>query len=78
MNVFKNISVLLSKNMLFQLRKIKGKNIKEIGQILWNQFYWSPDTFFKKNMLTPHAMKTHIQISYKECKSERRRCVQGL
>ena len=32
----------------------------------------------KKKKLTPRAMKTHIQISYKESKWEGRRCVQGL
>ena len=34
--------------------------------------------FFKKKILTPRAMKAHIQISYKEGKSKGRRCVQGL
>ena len=28
--------------------------------------------------LTPRAMKIYIQISYKEGKSEGRRCMQGL
>ena len=36
--------------------------------------------FLKKKILTLHAMKTHFQMSYKESKSEGRRCVkvQGL
>ena len=33
-------------------------------------------SFFKKKILTPRAMKTHIQVPYKESKSEKRRCVQ--
>ena len=34
------------------------------SMILCNQFYWPPDNFFKKKILTLHAMKTHIEISY--------------
>ena len=34
--------------------------------------------FFKKKVLTPRSMKTHIQTLYKESKSEGRRFVQGL
>ena len=37
------------------------------------QFYF---LFLKKEILTPRAMKTHIQISYKERKLEGRRCMQ--
>ena len=33
---------------------------------------------FKKKILTPSAMKTHIKISYKESKLKGSRCVQGL
>ena len=35
--------------------------------MLWNEFYWPPDNFFKKKILTPRAMKKHIQM-YKEGK----------
>ena len=34
--------------------------------------------FLKKKILTPPAMKMHIQILYKQGTSEGRRCVQGL
>ena len=34
------------------------------------------DNFFKKKLLAPRAMKRHIQILYKQSKSEGRRCVQ--
>ena len=37
-----------------------------------------PWVIFNKKILTRRAMKTQIQISYKEDKSERRRFVQGL
>ena len=32
--------------------------------------------FFKIKFLTPRTMKTHIQVLYKESKSEGRRCMQ--
>ena len=34
--------------------------------------------FFQKKILTPRAMKTHIQKSNKDVKWEGGRCVQGL
>ena len=34
--------------------------------------------FFKKKVLTPRAMKTHIQISHKKVKSRGAICVQRL
>ena len=34
--------------------------------------------FLKKKILTPSAMKTHIQLSYKESKSEERGYVKEL
>ena len=37
-----------------------------------------PRIIFLKKKLTPCAMKTHIQILYKESKLEGRRCVQEL
>ena len=47
-------------------------------EILCKQFYWPPENFFRKKILTPRAKKTYIQIAHKEGKSEGRRCVQGL
>ena len=73
------MSFLLSKNMLFSIKEnIKRNNLKKREYILCKQFYWPPDNFLKQKILTPGAMKTHIQISYKEGKSEGRRCVLGL
>ena len=37
-----------------------------------------PRIIFFKSKFNTRAMKTHIQMLYKESKSERTRCVQGL
>ena len=64
MNVFKKISISLSKNMyFFNLMSRKESKFYVINFI-------DPRMKFKKKILTTLAMKTRIQISYKECELE--------
>ena len=57
MNIFKNISVLFSRNIYF----FKSRNIcqdKRVNFML--SILLTLDNIFKKKILTPHAIKTHI------------------
>ena len=63
--------------MFFYLSKLKETMSKKESKFHVINFI-DPWVIFNKKILTRRAMKTHIQISYKEDKSERRRFVQGL
>ena len=52
MNVFKNISVLLSKTVFFLLRKNKGNNVKKESKFYLINFVDPPMIFLKENFNT--------------------------
>ena len=60
----------------FNQEKLKETMSRIDSKFYVINFIYSRIIFFKIKFLTPRTMKTHIQILYKESKSEGRRCMQ--